>query len=246
MQATIAVEARSPRSLPRRLAVLHRDLPPEARVRLLGPAVGPGTPRPGELLAGGGFLVHELTVEDDGRWTARVTRARTLPDTVGPGMRVLVCGLNPSEYSADAGVGFARPGNRFWPAAMAAGLVTRDRDPWHALAAHGVGMTDLVKRATPASAALARQEYRDGFARVERLAAWLRPGVVLFVGLEGWRAAVDRSAAPGPQERTVGGRPAHVMPSTSGRNAASRLDDLVDHLRTVATAAGAQRAQRRR
>ena len=40
------------------------------------------------------------------------TRARTLADTVGPAMRLLVVGLNPSIYSADAGHGFARPGNR--------------------------------------------------------------------------------------------------------------------------------------
>ena len=63
-------------------------------------------------------------------------------------MRLLVVGLNPSLYSADVGVGYRRPGNRFWPAALGAGLVTRDRDPSHALRVHGVGMTDLVKRAT--------------------------------------------------------------------------------------------------
>jgi TDG/mug DNA glycosylase family protein len=185
-------------------------------------------------------------VADDGRWTAEVTRARTLPDTVGPGMRLLVCGLNPSEYSADVGVGFARPGNRFWPAALAAGLVTEDRDPWHALGVHGVGMTDLVKRATPASAALGREEYRDGFVRLERLVAWLRPRLVLVVGLEGWRAAVDRSATAGSQARTVGGRPVHVMPSTSGRNASSRFEDLVSHLQTAMTGAGARRPGQRR
>ena len=32
--------------------------------------------------------------------------------------------LNPSEHAADAGVGYVTPGNRFWPAALAAGLVT--------------------------------------------------------------------------------------------------------------------------
>ncbi|MCU0275138.1 MAG: mismatch-specific DNA-glycosylase [Acidimicrobiales bacterium] len=248
MQATIAVEVRSPRSLPIRLARVHQEVPAGSRIRLLGPPPGAAAPDPAALLEGGGFSVHRLSTGGDGRWTADVTRARTLPDTVGPGMRVLVCGLNPSEYSADAGVGFARPGNRFWPAALAAGLVTEDRDPWHALEAHRVGMTDLVKRATPASAALGRQEYRDGFARLERLAEWLRPGIVLFVGLEGWRAAVDRTAAAGPQGRTVGGRPAHVMPSTSGRNASSRLEDLVSHLQAVAAAGAAagRTGQRRR
>ena len=85
-------------------------------------------------IVGAGFDVDEC-VARRGRVDPRrsSTRARTLPDFVGPGMRLLVCGLNPSVYAADAGVGFARPGNRFWPAALAAGLVTRDRDPRHAL-----------------------------------------------------------------------------------------------------------------
>ena len=84
-----------------------------------------------DVLVGAGFDVDSCAVDpDDGFWVeARVTRARTLPDTVGPGMRLLVCGLNPSVYSADVGFGFARPGNRYWPAALAAGIVTRDRDP---------------------------------------------------------------------------------------------------------------------
>src|SRR5690606_33071206 len=109
-------------------------------------------------------------------------------------------GLNPSQYAADAGVGFARPGNRFWPAMLAAGLVRRDRDPVHALRASGVGMTDLVKRATARVDELTTAEYAEGLARVERLVAWLQPGAVVMVGLAGWRAAVDRRAVVGVQE----------------------------------------------
>jgi TDG/mug DNA glycosylase family protein len=160
-------------------------------------------------------------------------RARTLPDVVGPDMRVLVCGLNPSLYAADAGVGFARPGNRFWPAALSAGVASADRDPWHALRHHGVGFTDLVKRSTVAASELTRDEYRSGLARVERLVEWLRPGIVAFVGLAGWRAAVDRAAVAGPQERSIGGRPVYVMPSSSGLNAHSSVADLADHLRAA-------------
>ena len=126
-------------------------------------------------------------------------RLRTLPDFVAPGLRLFVVGLNPSLYSADAGVGFARPGNRFWPAALAAGIVTADRDPWHAVTVDRVGMTDLVKRATVGAAELTTAEYRAGLARVERLAAWLRPGAVCFLGLAGWRAAADRKAVSGVQ-----------------------------------------------
>ena len=160
-------------------------------------------------------------------------RARTLPDVVGPHMRILVCGLNPSLYSADAGIGFARPGNRFWPAALSAELATVDRDPWHAFRHHGIGFTDLVKRATVAAAELTPDEYREGLSRVERLAEWLKPGVVAFVGLAGWRAAVDRKAVAGLQDESLGGRPVYVMPSSSGLNAHSSVADLADHLRAA-------------
>ncbi|HVA03947.1 MAG TPA: uracil-DNA glycosylase family protein [Acidimicrobiales bacterium] len=185
-----------------------------------------------DVLVGAGFDVGDIDVEgDDAR--AGAVRARTLADTVGPGMRLLVVGLNPSIYSADVGVGYARPGNRFWPAACRAGLVTRDRDPSHALRVHGVGMTDLVKRATANATGLTAEEYRAGMARVDRLVRWLEPAAVCFVGLTGWRAAVDRHATAGLQSERIGDRPVYVMPSTSGANAHARLDALTDHLRAA-------------
>jgi double-stranded uracil-DNA glycosylase len=70
--------------------------------------------------------------------------------------------------------------------------------------------------------------------RLERLCAWLAPGAVCIVGLAGWRAAVDRRARPGWQDRTLGGRPVYLMPSTSGLNAATPLADLIEHLRRAA------------
>jgi TDG/mug DNA glycosylase family protein len=164
----------------------------------------------------------------------RARRLRTLPDTVAPRMRVLVCGLNPSVVAADAGFGFAGATNRFWPAATESGLITRARDPLHALLFDGVGMTDLVKRATPGTKDLLADEYRVGAARVERMVRWLRPSVVLFVGLEGWRTAIDRHASAGVQPSTFGGATAYVMPSTSGLNAHARLADLVDRMRAAA------------
>jgi TDG/mug DNA glycosylase family protein len=190
------------------------------------------------VLVGAGFSVDELTTVGDDV-LVRVRRDRTLADTVGPGMRLLVCGLNPSVYSADVGHGFARPGNRYWPAALAAGLVTKDHDPRHALVHDGIGMTDLVKRATPRADELTTDEYRAGVERVAALVEWLQPGAVVMVGLAGWRAAVDRKAVAGVQPEPLGGRPVYVMPSTSGLNAHSRLDDLADHLRAAAAVADA-------
>ncbi len=178
-----------------------------------------------DLVTGAGFEVADGSIAVSGDEVGlRAVRSRTLADTVGPGMRLLVCGVNPSPYSADAGVGYARPGNRFWPAALAAGIVSEDRDPVDALVGHGMGMTDFVKRATRTAAEVTSAEYRLGFARVERLVEWLRPGAVCFVGLSGWRAVVDRRAVAGLQPVPIGGRPAYVMPSTSGLNARTSLD----------------------
>ncbi len=80
-------------------------------------------------------------------------------------------------------------------------------------------MTDLVKRATPRADELTKEEYRVGAARLERLVTWLEPGAVCFVGLGGYRAAVNRKAQSGWQAEPFGGRPAYVMPNTSGINA---------------------------
>ncbi len=189
------------------------------------------------IVTGAGFDVdgYEVQGQADGDLHLRLTRARTLPDLVAPDMRLLVCGLNPSLYAADAAIGFARPGNRFWPAALSAGIVSRDRDPLHALRTHGIGFTDLVKRATVGADELTRDEYRRGYERVEQLVEWLQPSAVVFVGLAGWRAAVDRRAVAGVQPALIGGRPAYVMPSTSGLNARVPMADLADHLRAAAS-----------
>ncbi len=190
------------------------------------------------VLTGAGFEVisHEIVNEGPGKTGVlrmRATRLRTLPDTVGAEMRLLVCGLNPSVYSADAGMSFARPGNRFWPAALGSGLVTEARDTRRALAVDRIGMTDIVKRATSNASQLSPAEYRSGAKRVENLVGWLEPQAVLFVGLAGWRTAIDPKATAGVQPVGFSGRPAYVMPSTSGINASSRLEDLTDHMRAA-------------
>jgi len=168
-----------------------------------------------------------------GQMEIRLRREWSLADSVSNEMRVLVCGLNPSPASADAGVSFARPGNRFWPAALDAGLVTSDREPVRALAEDGVGFTDLVKRTTRTAAELTSDEYRSGTERVRRLVTWLQPDAVCFVGLSGWRAAVDPSATAGWQSPDFGDRPTYLMPSTSGLNAHETRESLAVHFRTL-------------
>jgi TDG/mug DNA glycosylase family protein len=187
-----------------------------------------------EVVVGAGFDVDEGSVVVDGdEVRLSAVRARTLADTVGPGMRLLMCGSNPSFHSADGNQGYFRAGNRFWAAARASGLVTKDRDSLDALRAHGMGMTDLVKRPTRTAGEVAPDEYRRGLGRLERLVEWLQPKAVCLVGLGGWRVAADPRAQPGLQEARIGGRPVYVMPSTSGLNARTSLDQLADHLRAA-------------
>lgn len=184
------------------------------------------------LFAGAGF--ENVRVDRDRRrpfwiWVA-AERADTLPDYVRPGLDLLVCGLNPSLRSAETGVPYGRPGNRFWPAAVRAGLSPRERDPWGALEA-GLGFTDLVKRPTRGAAELTTAEYGAGLERLEDCVRFFRPGAICFVGLDGWRRAVDRRATPGWTPGGFGGRPAYLMPSTSGLNAHCSPEDFVRHLK---------------
>lgn len=249
----MAYQHLEPERLPLALAHLHWALAVEAPV-VLQLDRGDGTPRrtddsddigPGRLfaqwrsddlamvLAGAGF--HVESIEEHGEaMTVRARRLLSLPDVVAPGMRMLVCGLNPAVYAAERGVGFARPGNRFWPALVAAGMADRDRDPLSLLRDHHIGLTDIVKRATPRAADLDPAEYRDGWTRLEHLVSWLRPEAVVFVGLDGWRRVVNRNAKPGWQEDAIAGVAAYLMPSTSGLNAHSRLNDFVAHFRVAA------------
>lgn len=192
-----------------------------------------------DLAHGAGFTGLTVT-RDDPVLILSGVRDRTLADTVGPGLRLLLVGLNPSLYSADAGFAFARPGNRFWPALAAAGIHDGPRNPAWLAHPGGIGFTDLVKRATRQAGELAPAELADGLARIDRLARWLEPAAVCFLGLSGWRAAVDRRATAGWQDRPVGGRPAYVMPNPSGLNAHATVASLAEHLRTAWAGPGAR------
>ena len=194
-----------------------------------------------DQVTGAGFDIEpgSLAVSGD-EVRLRAVRARTLADTVTAGMRLLVCGVNPSLYSADVGIGYARPGNRFWTAALAAGIVDRDRDPIHALLGHGIGMTDFVKRATRTAAEVTADEYRAGFetgrppGRVAPTGSGLlrRP-----LGMEERRRS--QSGGRAAARCRIGGRPAYVMPSTSGLNARTPVAELTDHLRAAVDIADA-------
>src|SRR5437762_9146564 len=94
---------------------------------------------------------------------------RRVPDVVRPGLRVLFCGINPGLYSGAVGHHFARPGNRFWPVLHAAGITDRVLSPFEEgeLPRLGVGITNLVERATATADRLERHELREGAGQLE-------------------------------------------------------------------------------
>lgn len=196
------------------------------------------------VVEGAGFEVRDRVDHDDtnkGYVGLTLERRVGLADTVAPGMRLLLVGLNASPMSAERGVGYARPGNRAWPALLAAGLATVDRDPRHLLDHHRIGMTDLVKRPTARADEVGPEEFRAGADRLDRLCRWLRPDAVCVLGITGWRAAVDRRAAAGVQPRTLGGRPVYVMDNPSGLNARATVDTLAADLQAAAALADERR-----
>ncbi len=141
---------------------------------------------------------------------------------VGPGLRVLFVGVNPSLRSAEVGHHFARPGNRFWPTLHAAGFTPRRLRPEedHELPAYGIGVTNIAFRPTRAAAELTREELREGAGALEATVREHRPRLVAVVGLTAYRTAFDRpAAAMGRQPDAIGGRPVWVLPNPSGLNA---------------------------
>ena len=56
-------------------------------------------------------------------------RESPIPDVLGPGLRVLFCGINPGRVSAAAQAHFANPRNDFWRLLHAAGFTPRLLEP---------------------------------------------------------------------------------------------------------------------
>ncbi|MCW2613455.1 MAG: mismatch-specific uracil-DNA glycosylase [Frankiales bacterium] len=165
----------------------------------------------------------------------------TVPDLVRPGLAVLLCGINPSLWSGVVGQHFANPSNRLWPVLHASGWTPRRLNPCEtgALLEAGLGVTNLVPRATARADELGDDELRAGLPRRERLAATTAPRWVAFLGLSAYRTATgERKAAVGPQERRVGGAPVWLLPNPSGLNASWQLPRLTEAYAALREAAG--------
>jgi double-stranded uracil-DNA glycosylase len=156
-------------------------------------------------------------------------RGATVPDVLAPGLDVLFVGINPGLYSGAVGHHFARPGNRFWKALHASGFTDRVLSPFDErdLPKLGVGVTNIVDRATATADELSRDELRAGTHALERRVRRAQPRVVAFLGIGAYRAAFGRPKAQlGPQDETFGGARVWVLPNPSGLNASYQVPAL--------------------
>jgi double-stranded uracil-DNA glycosylase len=152
-----------------------------------------------------------------------------VPDVIQPGLAVLFVGINPGLYSGAVGHHFARPGNRFWKALHLAGFTDRVLSPFeeHGLLDYGVGVTNLVERATAGAGEVTAEELRRGARRLERKICRDAPAFVAFLGLGAFRTAFGRGDADvGPQPEDICRSEVWLLPNPSGLNAHYQLADL--------------------
>src|SRR5690606_33772771 len=149
----------------------------------------------------------------------------TVRDVLAPGLAVVFVGINPGRYSAATGHHFAGPGNYFWQLVAEAGFTPRRLEPAedHLLPTWGVGVTNLVDRATRGEADLTWDEMQAAARELRRKLAAYRPRFAALLGKQVYRAyaGLPRSAAVdwGLQPReTVAGVREFVAPNPSPRS----------------------------
>lgn len=176
-----------------------------------------------------------------------------LPDTAhGQALRLLIVGINPGLWTAAVNAPFARPGNRFWPSLRRAGLTSRLVDASRGFALEdeedlcdrGIGLTNLIGRATARADELARAELLEAADVLTRRVTELRPTAVAISGITAFRTAFAQPKATlGLQDPTlVAAWPQDVtlwvVPQPSGLNAHATIPSLAENWREVARSAG--------
>ena len=181
------------------------------------------------------------------RQELEAARGRSVPDLIRPGVKLLFVGINPGLWTAAARAHFARLGNRFYKALHAGGLIDRELDvrggfdarSRSALLDPGIGITNLVNRATARADELGPEELRRGARSLARKVQRWEPRVVAVVGITAYRTAFDRpDAVVGRQSEKLAGAELWALPNPSGLNAHYQIRELARLYREAARAAG--------
>ncbi len=174
-------------------------------------------------------------------------RDTEVEDLIGTGLKLLFVGINPGLWTAATQTHFAHPGNRFYPALEAAGIITRtidrsagftDDDRRH-LIGRGIGITNIVHRATARASELSADELRQGGQQLRAFVKTHQPAVVAVAGITAYRTAFgDRKATTGEQSTHLEGSALWVVPNPSGLNAHETAASLAVAYAEPARAAG--------
>lgn len=174
-------------------------------------------------------------------------RNATVPDLIGPGLKLLFVGINPGLWTAATATHFAHPGNRFYPALRLARVIERDidrgagmgDDDRRHLVERGIGITNVVARATARASELSADELRAGGERLREFVRRHQPRVVALAGITAYRAAFGvPKATLGRQPEPFEGAELWIVPNPSGLNAHETIQSLAAAYRAPAVAAG--------
>ncbi len=174
-------------------------------------------------------------------------RDALVPDLLGPDLRLLFVGINPGLWTAATQTHFAHPGNRFYPALLQGGVIERRIDPAAGMSdddrdylrSRGIGITNIVSRATAKASELTADELRRGGERLVETIGRTAPRVVAVAGITAYRTAFGRPrAVPGLQVEPLGGAELWVVPNPSGLNAHETVATLATAYAAAARAAG--------
>src|SRR5262249_55123532 len=122
-----------------------------------------------------------------------------LRDRIKPGVGILFVGINPGMRSEAIGHHFAGFSNRFWKLLSESRLVpepirAEDDDRLPEL---GIGITNLVARATPGIDSLRPDEYIAGAQVLRKKVKRYRPRIVALVGVTVFRSLFElKSSVP--------------------------------------------------
>lgn len=172
---------------------------------------------------------------------------KTVPDLVGPNVKLCFVGINPGLWTAATQTHFGYPSNRFYPALYAAGITDHPID--HAdgmsqadhdyLVKRGIAITNLVRRATATAAELTTAELRAGGKQLRAFVRHHTPKVVAVLGITAYRSAFgERNATVGRQPDRFEEALLWVLPNPSGLNAHETIASLATAYAEPAAAAG--------
>lgn len=184
-----------------------------------------------------GFTKHQLAGFANG----------SVPDLIGADCRLLFVGINPGLWTVATQTHFCHPSNRFYPGLRRAGLIefavessvgmtSEQRDSF---VARGMGITNIVSRATARASELGRDELVAGATALTSLISGLSPIVTAISGVTAYRSAfAEPDAVIGHQPTPIGDSELWVIPNPSGLNAHETIETLAGWYRRVGTSAG--------